>query len=122
MSTLNAETVFSLIEQLPPAEQHKLEHLMEQRRAEKTAEPARPPRDKRMPDRPWQEGDAAMRWLREHAHEYPGQWVALLGDRLIAHGPNRADVRAAHKAAGLDAGQVLLHRVAASDEAPFMGL
>lgn len=23
-------------------------------------------------------------WLREHAHEYPGRWLALLGGKLIA--------------------------------------
>jgi hypothetical protein len=28
--------------------------------------------------------DAEHRWLREHAREYPGRWLALLGDRLIA--------------------------------------
>jgi hypothetical protein len=122
MSTLTAETVFRLIEQLPPAEQDKLEHLLEQRRAGQAPEPPRPPRDKRLPDRPWPEARAAMQWLREHAHEYPGEWVALLGDRLIAHGTERETVRAAHQAAGLDAGQVLLHRIAAPDEPPFMGI
>jgi hypothetical protein len=122
MSTLTAENIFRLIEQLPPAEQHKLEHLLEQRRVGQAPELPRPPRDKRLPARPWREGEAAMQWLREHAHEYPGEWVALLGDRLIAHGPDRAAVRAAHQAAGLDAGQVLLHRIAAPDEPPFMGI
>jgi len=31
---------------------------------------------------------AEMAWLREHSREYIGQWVALDGDRLVAHGMN----------------------------------
>ncbi len=27
-----------------------------------------------------------MSWIAEHWREYPGQWVLLDGDRLIAHG------------------------------------
>jgi len=29
---------------------------------------------------------AEIRWLEEHVDEYRGQWVALLGDELLAHG------------------------------------
>ena len=32
-------------------------------------------------------------WLREHAHDYKGQWVALRGDMLIAAGRVLRDVR-----------------------------
>lgn len=28
-------------------------------------------------------------WLRDHSHEYPGEWVALDGNRLLAHGRER---------------------------------
>jgi hypothetical protein len=28
-----------------------------------------------------------LQWLREHAKEYRGQWVAVLQDRLLAHSP-----------------------------------
>jgi len=27
-----------------------------------------------------------MEWLRNHGHEYAGEWVALDGNRLLAHG------------------------------------
>jgi predicted trehalose synthase len=27
-------------------------------------------------------------WLRQHAHEYPNQWLAVLGNRLIAANPD----------------------------------
>ena len=33
-----------------------------------------------------------MQWLREHGLEYPGEYIVLDGDRLIAHSLNAADV------------------------------
>ena len=39
-----------------------------------------------------------MKWLREHAREYANQWVALDGDRLIAHGVNASQVYVAARA------------------------
>jgi hypothetical protein len=38
--------------------------------------------------------------MEQHAHEYGGQWVALDGDRLIAHGTDAASVFAAADADG----------------------
>jgi hypothetical protein len=32
-------------------------------------------------------------WLRQHAHEYPGFWLAVLGDQLIAADPDGSVVR-----------------------------
>jgi hypothetical protein len=43
-----------------------------------------------------------MRWLAEHGREYIGQWVALDGDRLIAHGPDAKAVYAAARADGAE--------------------
>lgn len=34
-------------------------------------------------------------WLREHAHRYPGCWLAVLDDQLIAADPDAAEVMAA---------------------------
>lgn len=31
-------------------------------------------------------------WIKEHAHEYPGCWIALYKGRLIAANPSRARV------------------------------
>jgi hypothetical protein len=39
-------------------------------------------------------------WLKAHAHEYPGCWMAVLGDRLIAVDPDLDKVRAAATADG----------------------
>ena len=119
ITTITVENILQQVEQLPPPEQFRLRVLLNEKPL-----PARtkPPRDKRLPNAPWPEGQLSMDWLREHAHEYPGQWLALAGDRLVAHAPDRAAVRAAAEAAGLSADQVLLHRVAAPDEPPFMGI
>ncbi len=38
-------------------------------------------------------------WLAAQAAPYAGQWVALNGSQLIAHGPDAATVRAAARAA-----------------------
>jgi hypothetical protein len=119
MSVITVENILRQIDQLPLSEQSRLRELLNEK---PLSAPSKPQRDKRLPDRPWPEAQAAMKWLREHAHEYRGQWVALAGDCLIAHGPDRAAVRAAHEAAGLDASQVLLHRIAMLDEPPFMGI
>ena len=41
-----------------------------------------------------------LRWLAEESGPYAGEWVALDGFRLIAHGGKLAAVSAAAKAAG----------------------
>lgn len=40
-------------------------------------------------------------WIEAHREEYLGQWVALDGDRLIAHGANAREVYLAARAAGV---------------------
>lgn len=117
MSSITVESILKQVEQLPPPEQRRLRVLLNE-----TPVPDKEPLDKRLPSQPWPEGKDAMQWIREHGHEYRGQWVALAGSRLIAHGPDRATVRAAHIAAGYEINQVLLHRFAAEDEDPFMGI
>lgn len=49
-------------------------------------------------------------WLREHGGQYRDQWVALLGDELLASGSDLEDVLREVRARGLEA-QSLVHRV-----------
>jgi predicted DNA-binding antitoxin AbrB/MazE fold protein len=42
-----------------------------------------------------------LRWLTEESSAYAGEWVALDGPRLVAHGEKLAAVSAAAKAAGV---------------------
>ena len=38
--------------------------------------------------------DKEWEWLRLHAHEHPGCWLAVLGDQLVAADPDGSVVRA----------------------------
>lgn len=42
-----------------------------------------------------------MEWLSKHRHEYPGQHVALDGDRLVSHGTDGREVYRQARAAGV---------------------
>jgi antitoxin (DNA-binding transcriptional repressor) of toxin-antitoxin stability system len=44
---------------------------------------------------------AAFQWINAHASDYHGQWLALDGDRLLAHSANLAEVAAAARALGV---------------------
>lgn len=60
------------------------------------------------------------RWLAEHGREYAGQWVALDGDRLLAHGESAREVYEAVHASEVRLPLVVL--VEADDESlPFGG-
>ena len=37
---------------------------------------------------------AEMEWIGANAHRHRGQWIALQGSELLAHGPNAKAVRA----------------------------
>jgi len=58
-------------------------------------------------------------WLKEHRHEYIGQWVALDGDRLISHGTNAREVSEAARAAGVEV--PFFTRIEPDEELPFGG-
>jgi hypothetical protein len=60
-----------------------------------------------------------QRWLREHAKEYEGQWVALNGDRLLSHGTDGRLVLSEARQAGVPVPFVV--RVEMPDELPFGG-
>ncbi|MGH9834763.1 MAG: DUF5678 domain-containing protein [Blastocatellia bacterium] len=58
-------------------------------------------------------------WLKEHRHEYVGQWVALDGDRLISHGTNAREVSEATREAGVKT--PFLAHIDPDEELPFGG-
>jgi hypothetical protein len=116
MSTMNAENILTLIEQLPSTERIRLSQLLARHQTLQEAEPvkAKPPLDKRVPCEPMLDRTREMKWIEEHKHEYAGQWVALDGDRLIVASPIRAEISAAVKADGAEL--PLIHRIASPDE------
>jgi hypothetical protein len=64
-----------------------------------------------IPNRPGPPGRSFKRdyaWLREHAAEYPGCWIATYEDRFIAAAPDLAEVLAKIKAS-LDTERQMAH-------------
>lgn len=59
-----------------------------------------------------------LQWLAKESGPYAGEWVALDGSRLVAHGLKLADVSAAATAAGV--GEPFFARVP-KDKLPFGG-
>jgi predicted DNA-binding antitoxin AbrB/MazE fold protein len=60
-----------------------------------------------------------MLWLANESGPYAGQWVALDGSRLLAHGSELGPASAAARAAGVQ--HPLLTHVPPKDELPFGG-
>lgn len=70
-------------------------------------------------ERPKTDFTLEMRWLAQHRREYPGEYVALDGDRLVSHG---ADGRAMHRqaqAAGV--AHPFMAHIEPADASPFGG-
>lgn len=58
-------------------------------------------------------------WLRQHRHEYTGQYVALEGDRLIAHAESLREVYRLAREAGVKS--PFTTRIASPEDLPFGG-
>jgi hypothetical protein len=69
--------------------------------------------------RPDTQREREMQWIAEHSHEYAGQYVALDGERLIAHGTDGRAVLAAARQAGVK--HPLISRIESLDEEAFWG-
>jgi hypothetical protein len=88
--TEGLESVLSQVQQLSPADRSK---LLEYLRAEEPGGESKPnPVPSRRPEGLDLVCEREHRWIDEHGSEYAGQWVALDGDRLIAHGPDGREV------------------------------
>ncbi len=68
---------------------------------------------------PWKDRNREYDWLKVHAREYVGQWVALEGDQLVARGTSALEVLEAATASGIDRPLVL--QVEDPDGPPFAG-
>ena len=51
---------------------------------------------------PWNPRTIEMRWLAEHRNEYPGEWLALGPEGLVAHGRDYDLVRKEATSKGID--------------------
>ncbi|MDX2029886.1 MAG: DUF5678 domain-containing protein [Blastocatellia bacterium] len=122
---MNQETfdhVLSVVQQWPVAEREKLiRALADQERNDKNDKDA-PGRyvPRRVPP-PVESKDRTREnlWLAEHQHSYVGEWIAIEGDQLIAHGADADGVFQAAEASGVD--RPLVIYVDALDDPPFAG-
>lgn len=63
--------------------------------------------------------EPSLRWISEHRQEFANQYVALQGDKLIAHSPNSDEVIAAVRSAGLNG--IFFTLIPSADEPVFAG-
>ncbi len=117
MSEITVEILLNQVELLPVVEQKRLFAVLAQKLNGMVAKPAETIKYREpipMPDY-----EPIAKWIREHRAEYGGQWVALDGVRLIAHGEAAHEVFAAARADG--AKMPFVTYVEPADTPPFMG-
>lgn len=115
MAQSTADILFHQITALPLPEQVKLQARLTAKLQAKDK-----PKVKYVDPIPVPDPIPNQLWMVEHAHEYGGQWVALDRGRLIAHGPNAAEVYAAADADG--AYLPLVTYIVPADAPPFAGI
>ena len=82
-------------------------------------EPEAAPRKNDIGKDRWIDRTEEMLWLASEAKPYAGQWVALFGSRLLAHGPDACEVREAARTAGVE--RPLLTHLPSAEEDSFGG-
>lgn len=109
--TPNVEQIIESIQQLPPVEQDKVLHWLEEKRKPSPA------------DVSWQERNEkfhrAMRWIDANRAGFLGKWVCLDGERLVSHGDDAKQVYREAKAKGIEI--PFIEQVREEDGAPFWG-
>lgn len=116
MSQATAELILAEIAALPAKEREKLMSLLNRRSSSAPDEPEQsvfiPLFDARDPV-------PSLCWIEEHRAEFAGQYVALDGDRLVAHGADPREVVAAVRASGLNG--LFFTLIPPADALPFAG-
>lgn len=110
--TPTLENAIEIIRQLPPPDREKLRDWIEresENESDKSAE-----FDKRQ-----ERFRLSMKWIQENREKYDGQWVALDGETLLAHGADGKKVHAEAQAKGVKT--PLMHRVNIKETEPFGG-
>jgi hypothetical protein len=99
MSSATIENILAQVNQLPPSERRKLIAALTSSEKARTEGPW-----SRVisTNGPYNDRTLEYEWLAKHRREYIGQWIALKGDQLIAHGPVAKEVFARADECGVD--------------------
>lgn len=117
MLTERVQAVLRQIDTLTDEEKQSLvDYLKDQQKQDRWATASE---NKSVQARPDTQREREMQWITEHGHEYAGQYVALDGERLIAHGMDGRSVLAAARQAGVK--HPLISRIESPNEGPFWG-
>ncbi|MGH9843185.1 MAG: DUF5678 domain-containing protein [Blastocatellia bacterium] len=105
MSSITVENILELVNQLPSFERDRLI-------VELTKERQSKPETFRSKiisvSDSYDDRKLEYEWLAKHRREYVGQWIALKGDQLVAHGPNAKEVFTKADDQGIHDAMVLL--------------
>lgn len=110
--TPTVENAIEIIRQLPPPDREKVRDWIERESTQESDNETE--FDKRQ-----ERFRRAMQWIQKNRAEYDGQWVALDGDTLLAHGADGKKVHAEAQAKGVKT--PLMHRVSIKETQPFGG-
>lgn len=114
MTQTTAELILAEIAALPSEERAKLRALLNRQAAATEA----PPNGFIAPF-DTQDTTSSLRWIEAHRAEFAGQYVALDGDRLVAHSADPQEIIAAVRASGLNG--LFFTLIPPADAPPFAG-
>ncbi len=119
MSQATAELILAEIATLPAEEREKLRTLLNQGAASAQAVQNEAQQGTFIPPFDASDPSPSIHWIEEHREEFAGQYVALDGDRLVAHSIDPHEVVAAVRASGLNG--LFFTLIPAADALPFAG-
>jgi hypothetical protein len=105
MSSAIVERILEEVKRLTPEEQRELREALA--------------RETSAPQKDYDTHERERAWIERHRDEYLDEWVALEGDRLLAHGTDAREVYLEARSAGVRAPYV--ERVKPNDGLPFGG-
>jgi hypothetical protein len=104
MASITVENILELANQLPQLERKKLIAKLNgvEQNGRTDVEYEVPEGRIIRTDAPFVDRTLENEWLKLHEREYIGQWIALKGDRLLAHGPIAKEVFSQARALGVN--------------------
>jgi hypothetical protein len=113
--TPTVEQAIEIVRQLPPPDREKVRDWIEE---ENQKIPDKENKQEKM-KQDQERFRRSMNWIHENREEFDGQWVALDGDTLLAHGTDGKKVHAEAQKKGVK--NPLMHRVSIKGTQPFGG-